>query len=140
MGKSTLVNRLLREERLATGGIRNDDKGRHTTTHRELLFLPDGGMVIDTPGMRELGMWDAKSGIDRTFSDIEELARQCRFRDCTHTNEPGCAVRAAVESGDLAAERLESYVRLREESAQVKTRREEAERIRSRRGHPRRRR
>ena len=84
VGKSTLVNRLLGEERLATGGIRNDDKGRHTTTHRELLFLPDGGMVIDTPGMRELGMWDAKSGIDRTFSDIEELALQCRFRDCTH--------------------------------------------------------
>ena len=92
VGKSTLVNRLLREERLATGGIRNDDKGRHTTTHRELLFLPDGGMVIDTPGMRELGMWDAKSGIDRTFSDIEELELKCRFHDCTHTVETGCAL------------------------------------------------
>ena len=92
------------------------------------------------PGVRGLGLWDADEGIGAAFSDIEELAVSCRFRDCTHTNEPGCAVRAAVESGDLAAERLESYVRLREESAQVKTRREEAERIRSRRGHPRRRR
>lgn len=106
MGKSTLVNRLLGEERLATGGIRNDDKGRHTTTHRELLFLPDGGMVIDTPGMRELGMWDAKSGIDRTFSDIEELALQCRFRDCTHTVESGCAVQKALKNGTLSKERM----------------------------------
>lgn len=106
VGKSTLVNRLLGEERLATGGIRNDDKGRHTTTHRELLFLPDGGMVIDTPGMRELGMWDAKSGIDRTFSDIEELALQCRFRDCTHTVEPGCAVQKALKNGTLSKERM----------------------------------
>ncbi len=106
VGKSTLVNRLLGEERLATGGIRNDDKGRHTTTHRELLFLPDGGMVIDTPGMRELGMWDAKSGIDRTFSDIEELALQCRFLDCTHTVEPGCAVQKALKNGTLSKERM----------------------------------
>lgn len=106
VGKSTLVNRLLGEERLATGGIRNDDKGRHTTTHRELLFLPDGGMVIDTPGMRELGMWDAKSGIDRTFLDIEELALQCRFRDCTHTVEPGCAVQKALKNGTLSKERM----------------------------------
>lgn len=106
VGKSTLVNRLLGEERLATGGIRNDDKGRHTTTHRELLFLPDGGMVIDTPGMRELGMWDAKSGIDRTFLDIEELVLQCRFRDCTHTVEPGCAVQKALKNGTLSKERM----------------------------------
>ena len=116
VGKSTLVNRLLREERLATGGIRNDDKGRHTTTHRELLFLPDGGMVIDTPGMRELGMWDAKSGIDRTFSDIEELALQCRFRDCTHTVEPGCAVQKALKNGTLSKERMQSYQKLKTEN------------------------
>ena len=116
VGKSTLANRLLREERLATGGIRNDDKGRHTTTHRELLFLPDGGMVIDTPGMRELGMWDAKSGIDRTFSDIEELARQCRFRDCTHTVEPGCAVQKALKNGTLSKERMQSYQKLKTEN------------------------
>lgn len=116
VGKSTLVNRLLREERLATGGIRNDDKGRHTTTHRELLFLPDGGMVIDTPGMRELGMWDAKSGIDSTFSDIEELALQCRFRDCTHTVEPGCAVQKALKNGTLSKERMQSYQKLKTEN------------------------
>lgn len=116
VGKSTLVNRLLREERLATGGIRNDDKGRHTTTHRELLFLPDGGMVIDTPGMRELGMWDAKSGIDRTFSDIEELALQCRFRDCTHTVEPGCAVQKALKNGTLSKERMQSFQKLKTEN------------------------
>lgn len=116
VGKSTLVNRLLREERLATGGIRNDDKGRHTTTHRELLFLPDGGMVIDTPGMRELGMWDAKSGIDRTFSDIEELALQCRFRDCTHTVEAGCAVQKALKNGTLSKERMQSYQKLKTEN------------------------
>ena len=116
VGKSTLVNRLLREERLATGGIRNDDKGRHTTTHRELLFLPDGGMVIDTPGMRELGMWDAKSGIDRTFSDIEELALQCRFRDCTHTVEPGFALQKALKNGTLSKERMQSYQKLKTEN------------------------
>lgn len=116
VGKSTLANRLLREERLATGDIRNDDKGRHTTTHRELLFLPDGGMVIDTPGMRELGMWDAKSGIDRTFSDIEELALQCRFRDCTHTAEPGCAVQKALKNGTLSKERMQSYQKLKTEN------------------------
>ena len=115
VGKSTLVNRLLREERLATGGIRNDE-GRHTTTHRELLFLPDGGMVIDTPGMRELGMWDAKSGINRTFSDIEELALQCRFRDCTHTVEPGCAVQKALKNGTLSKERMQSYQKLKTEN------------------------
>lgn len=116
VGKSTLVNRLLGEERLATGGIRNDDKGRHTTTHRELLFLPDGGMVIDTPGMRELGMWDAKSGIDRTFLDIEELVLQCRFRDCTHTVEPGCAVQKALKNGTLSKERMQSYQKLKIEN------------------------
>ena len=123
-----------------TTAVRGDGKGRHTTVSREIIYLPTGGRIIDMPGVRGLGLWDADEGIGAAFSDIEELAVSCRFRDCTHTNEPGCAVRAAVESGDLAAERLESYVRLREESAQVKTRREEAERIRSRRGHPRRRR
>ena len=83
---------------------------------KELLFLPDGGMVIDTPGMRELGMWDAKSGIDRTFSDIEELALQCRFRDCTHTVEPGCAVQKALKNGTLSKERMQSYQKLKTEN------------------------
>lgn len=117
VGKSTLINRLLGEERLATGGLRNDDKGRHTTTHRELLLLPNGAMVIDTPGMRELGMWDTASGVEQTFADIEALAARCRFRNCAHTGEPGCAVRAALESGELDAGRWQSYQKLMTENA-----------------------
>ena len=137
VGKSSLVNMLVGSDVQKTTEVRGDGKGRHTTVSREIIDLPSGGRIIDMPGVRGLGLWDADEGIGAAFSDIEELASSCRFRDCTHTNEPGCAVRAAVEAGELAASRLESYVRLREESAQVKTRREEAERIRSRRGHPR---
>lgn len=140
VGKSSLVNMLVGSDVQKTTEVRGDGKGRHTTVSREIIDLPSGGRIIDMPGVRGLGLWDADEGIGAAFSDIEELASSCRFRNCTHTNEPGCAVRAAVEAGELAASRLESYVRLREESAQVKTRREEAERIRSRRGHPRRRR
>lgn len=117
VGKSTLINRLLGEERLATDGLRNDDKGRHTTTHRELLVLPNGAMVIDTPGMRELGMWDAASGVGQTFTDIEALAAQCRFRNCSHTSEPGCAVRAAIRSGGLDSRRWQSYQKLKNENS-----------------------
>ena len=109
VGKSTLINRLLAEERLDTQEIGFEDRGRHTTTRRELFTLPGGAMVIDTPGMRELGMWDADGGVSRTFSDIAALARRCRFRDCTHRTEPGCAVRAAVEQGELAPERLKAW-------------------------------
>ena len=117
VGKSTLINCLLGERYLDTNGLRNDDKGRHTTTHRELILLPSGGMVIDTPGMRELGMWDAGDGIDQTFADIEELAQRCRFRDCTHFgNEPGCAVQEAVESGELSIDRLRFYQKLMNEN------------------------
>lgn len=112
VGKSTLINCLLGENRQNTNGLRNDDKGRHTTTHRELVLLPSGGMVIDTPGMRELGMWDAGDRIDRTFADIENLSQKCRFRDCTHSGEPGCAVQMAVESGELSIDRLNSYRKL----------------------------
>ena len=119
VGKSTLINCLLGEERLSTGGLRDDDKGRHTTTHRELLFLPDGGMVIDTPGMRELGMWNAGDGIDRTFADVEELAQQCHFHDCTHTSEPGCAIREALKNGELSRERFLSYQKLKNENAYI---------------------
>ena len=117
VGKSTLINRLLGEERLVTDGLRNDDKGHHTTTHRELLFLPNGAMVIDTPGMRELGMWDAASGVEQTFTDIEALAAQCRFRNCSHTSEPGCAVRAAIRSGELDSGRWQSYQKLKNENS-----------------------
>ncbi len=117
VGKSTLINRLLGEERLATDGLRKDDKGHHTTTHRELLFLPNGAMVIDTPGMRELGMWDAASGVEQTFGDIEELAARCRFRNCSHSGEPGCAVRAAIRSGGLDSRRWQSYQKLKNENS-----------------------
>ena len=116
-GKSTLINHLLGEERLKTGGLRNDDRGRHTTTHRELLILPGGAMVIDTPGMRELGMWDASEGIDTAFSDIEALAEECRFSDCTHSGEPGCAVCEALKTGKLPQSRWQSYLKLTAENA-----------------------
>lgn len=117
VGKSTLINCLLGEERLDTNGLRNDDKGRHTTTHRELFLLNNSGMVIDTPGMRELGMWDNSTGVEKAFSDIEELAEQCRFRDCTHSSEPGCAICQALESGELDVERWISYQKLKAENA-----------------------
>jgi ribosome biogenesis GTPase len=112
VGKSSLVNRLLGRERQDVADIRDDGKGRHTTTHRELIPLPGGGLVLDTPGMRELGLWDAGGGVDQTFADVAELAAECRFRDCAHQGEPGCAVLAAVAAGRLAADRLESYRKL----------------------------
>ena len=140
VGKSSLVNMLVGYEVQSTTPVRQDGKGRHTTVSREIIELPGGGSVIDMPGVRGLGLWDADEGIGATFSDIEKLAQSCRFRDCTHTNEPGCAVKKAVEQGILSPDRLESYVRLREESEQVKARREEAQRIKTRRGHPRHRR
>ena len=112
VGKSTMINRLLGEERQGTNGLRSDGRGRHTTTRRELLLLPNGATLIDTPGMRELGMWDSESGIETTFADIEALAAACRFGDCTHTGEPGCAVQAALESGELSKERWHSYKKL----------------------------
>ncbi|MDY3929577.1 MAG: ribosome small subunit-dependent GTPase A [Clostridia bacterium] len=117
VGKSTLINCLLGENRLSTNGLRNDDKGRHTTTHRELILISDGGVVIDTPGMRELGMWDSDAGVDLTFADIEKLASQCKFKNCTHTNEKGCAVSEALEKGELSEERCKSYKKLKAEIA-----------------------
>jgi ribosome biogenesis GTPase len=117
-GKSTLLNTLAGAERLATGAARaGDDRGRHTTTHRELVCLPNGSMVIDTPGMRELGVWDAEEGLGRAFEDVEVLVGACRFADCHHGAEPGCAVRAAVADGTLAEARLESYLKLQREQA-----------------------
>ena len=117
VGKSTLINRLLGENRLETNGIRGDGKGRHTTTRRELFLLGGGGMVIDTPGMREFGLWNAEDGLDKSFADIESLAELCQFADCTHTSEPHCAVREAVSNGTLSAERLMSYQKLKAENA-----------------------
>ncbi len=117
-GKSTLTNTLLQEQKQATAAIREDDaKGRHTTTGRSLLHLPEGGMVLDTPGMRELQLVDMQSGVLATFADIEELAQQCRFTDCQHHNEPGCAVKAAVESDELDERRLTNYRKLLREQA-----------------------
>jgi ribosome biogenesis GTPase len=119
VGKSTLLNRLAGEELMATREIREDDgRGRHTTTHRELFLLRSGALVLDTPGMREFGIWDADEGLDETFAEIVELALQCRFADCTHRFEPGCAVRAAVEDGSLDERRLKSYRRLAHELAE----------------------
>jgi ribosome biogenesis GTPase len=113
VGKSTLINRLNETDHLATGDLRNDDRGRHTTTMRELIALPGGSFVIDTPGMRELGL---ESGdLSRTFSDIEELAENCKFRDCSHDAEPGCAVQEAILQGRLERSRLESYNKLQKE-------------------------
>lgn len=117
VGKSTLINRLLGEERLETNGLRNDDKGRHTTTHRELLLLPNGGIVIDTPGMREFGMWENSESIDKVFEDIEALTYECKFSNCTHNNEPGCAIQRALNSGELSLERWNSYKKLKLESS-----------------------
>ncbi|WP_254716605.1 ribosome small subunit-dependent GTPase A [Actinomadura sp. WMMB 499] len=122
-GKSTLGNRLLGEERLATGAVReNDGRGRHTTAWRELLPLPHGGVLLDTPGLRGVGLHEADEGLDRTFAEIIELADDCRFVDCAHSTEPGCAVLAAVEDGQLTQRRLDSYHRLQRENAYAASR------------------
>ncbi len=116
VGKSTIINALLGEERLRTTEVRlQDGKGRHTTSQRELILLEGGGLVIDTPGMRELQLWQGEEGVDETFQDIEVLASGCRFRDCQHETEPGCAVVGAVAGGTLDAQRLESFRKLRRE-------------------------
>ena len=120
VGKSSLINAVLGTEQLDTGAVRDgDDKGRHTTTTRQLIVVPGGGVLIDTPGMRELQLWDAAEGIAQALGEIEELATKCKFRDCKHEAEPGCAVRAAVETGDLDAERLESFHKLGREEKHV---------------------
>jgi ribosome biogenesis GTPase len=116
VGKSTLVNRFAGSELMSTRETRDDDDaGRHTTTHRELILLPGGGIVIDTPGLRELQLGDGAAGFDTAFSDVDELAAGCRFNDCAHAGEPGCAVLAAVDAGTLAPERLESWRKLQRE-------------------------
>ena len=115
-GKSTLINRLLGREQMRVARVREGDgKGRHTTSHRELFLLPEGGAVIDTPGMREIQVWGDGEGLSEAFPEIEELSASCRFRDCRHESETGCTVRAAVESGVLNPERFASYLKLRAE-------------------------
>jgi ribosome biogenesis GTPase len=115
VGKSTLVNRLLGEDLLATAELRRDGRGRHTTTHRELVRLPGGALLLDTPGMRELQLWADEPALEETFADVAELARDCRFSDCAHGKEPGCAVRAALGNGSLPQIRWESYSKLQRE-------------------------
>ncbi|MFZ0369090.1 MAG: ribosome small subunit-dependent GTPase A [Halobacillus sp.] len=116
VGKSTLINRLLHKEVQATKNVReSDERGRHTTTHRELFELPEGAFIIDTPGMRELQLWGDQETTAGTFSDIENLSQQCKFRDCQHEQEPGCAVQQAIAEGELEVERLNSFNKLKRE-------------------------
>jgi ribosome biogenesis GTPase / thiamine phosphate phosphatase len=135
-GKSTLVNALAGEDRLATGAVAADGAGRHTTARRELVVLPSGGLLVDNPGMREVHLWLADEGLDEAFADIVALAAECRFTDCRHESEPGCAVRAAVADGRLDPERLRSYLAQREELEELEERLLQHERSRARRGRP----
>jgi ribosome biogenesis GTPase len=122
VGKSTIVNALVGEELLATNEVREDDhRGRHTTTHRELIMLDRGGVILDTPGIRELQLWDAD--LEQTFADVEQIAGDCRFSDCKHDREPGCAIRAALADGSLSEERWQSYVKLQRELEAIEARR-----------------
>lgn len=123
-GKSSLVNALAGAEVLGTREIRQDGRGRHTSVRRELVLLPGGGAVIDTPGLRGVGMLGTIEGLTRAFSDVADLMSQCRFRDCSHRTEPGCAVRTALESGDLSVRRYDSWVALRTEAENAARRRE----------------
>ena len=126
VGKSTIINRLVGVEVQRTREVRaSDSRGRHTTTHRELVMLPGGGLIIDTPGMRELQLWDAADAVRETFDDIDALAAGCHFTDCRHRDEPRCAVKAAVAEGTLPAERVDSYVKLQDELATLARQQEE---------------
>ena len=137
VGKSSLVNALLGQERLRTGEVRSSDgRGRHITSHREMLRLPGGALAIDTPGLRELALWAVDAGLGLTFDDVETLAAGCQFRDCRHGHEPGCAVREALAEGRLGEERLASFLKLRDEAARARRQREVEARARER-GRPR---
>jgi ribosome biogenesis GTPase / thiamine phosphate phosphatase len=133
VGKSTLVNRLAGRNILATREVRADGRGRHATTHRELVLLPGGGLLLDTPGMRELQLWAGEDSLDGAFQDVAELAADCRFADCAHDREPGCGVRAALADGSLPAERWESYRKLQRELRALEVRRSKALRAEERR-------
>ena len=127
VGKSSLVNLLMGHEVRRTSQVREGDgKGRHTTVNREIIEIPGAGRIVDMPGVRGLALWDADEGIEAAFADIEEVAASCRFRDCKHEHEPGCAVRAALEAGEIAPARYQSYMALRQETAAMKERREQA--------------
>jgi ribosome biogenesis GTPase len=136
VGKSTLVNTLVGEELLATGALAGDGTGRHTTTRRQLVVLPGGGIVVDNPGIRELYLWVAADGLEETFADIVELAAHCRFADCHHESEPGCAVRAALADGTLSPDRWSSYRELEGELAELEKRLARGQRSRARRRRP----
>ncbi len=137
VGKSTLVNALVGEDDLlATGALRTDGTGRHTTTRRQLVLVPGGGLIVDNPGMREVHLWLADDGLAEAFADIDELAAECRFSDCRHDTEPGCAVRAALADGRLARDRWQSYRALQAELAELEERLARRERSRARRGRP----
>ncbi|MCF7954609.1 MAG: ribosome small subunit-dependent GTPase A, partial [Phycisphaerae bacterium] len=126
VGKSTIINTILGIERQAVAPVREDDsKGRHTTTHRELILLPQGGAVIDNPGMRQLHLWVDQDGIKRAFEDIELIAENCRFRDCTHDHEPGCAVLEALEDGTIDYQRIENFQKLKDEINVLEIRQEQ---------------
>ncbi|MBD3217365.1 MAG: ribosome small subunit-dependent GTPase A [candidate division Zixibacteria bacterium] len=128
VGKSTIINGLLGYERQLVREIREDDsKGRHTTTYRELIVLPEGGILIDTPGMRQIKLWDDEGELSRTFDDIEELALQCKFRDCSHSGEPGCAIRKALEEGKLDKKRWNNYNKLQKELKYLEARKDTKE-------------
>lgn len=117
VGKSSLVNAIAGENIMKVNDIREDDsKGRHTTTHRQLSMLENGTMIIDTPGMRELGLWDVGEGLNTAFKDIEEIASRCKFRDCSHNSEPNCAVRESLENGVISNERWNNYIKLKKET------------------------
>ena len=134
VGKSTLLNALLGSERMVTQAIREQDgRGRHTTSHRELILLPGGGLLLDTPGMRELGLWDSDEGLAATFEDIETLAAGCKFSDCGHGAEPGCAVRAAITRGVLEEARWRSYQKLQRELDHLQSKEDPALRAAKRR-------
>lgn len=125
VGKSTLINALIGEERLATKAVRDhDSRGRHATRHRQLIVLPGRGLLIDTPGMRELQLWDVSDAIEETFDDIEALAAECHFTDCRHRGEPRCAVQAAVDAGTLEAGRLSSFHKLQDELRSLEARKD----------------
>lgn len=123
VGKSSLINNLVHDQVMKVNVLRSDvDKGRHTTTHRQMFVLADGGVIIDTPGVRELQLWDAQSGIDHTFNDISEIAKHCKFNDCKHENEPKCAVQQAIASGLLDEDRLHSYFKVIKEQEYLSNR------------------